>query len=379
MSPSILLGVSSVLGSRLCCLFYFFLACLFPRLSYTSNFFQIAALTKSSVPNTSTTFVPPHRKCHPIPTVCLMFLSSAGSRSATSCLVQSRDTHALSTSPHPARIRSYTLPTLHRCQTEEAPKLTQSIMSGFLSSDAEAALRGEEEESLRLFYQNQQQQTNPSGGSRRPSYQPQQWDPLEYPAMASSENQMPLPTFTAPSQYVSWPSATLPPLEPNDYVIAPFQQAFTPVLPSSPYLTTEAWPNAPWPALHPDDVDASSGVGASTSRSVSPNPADLHNFGILLSDGKTWRCGYPGCTSQAKFTRGCDLRKHFKRHTKSLFCRHDNCPQSREGGFSSKKDRDRHESSHKPGVLCSHTGCERRFSRVDNMKDHVRRIHEKKD
>ena len=323
--------------------------------------------------------IPPYTKVSPYPTVCLMYLSSARKRSATSCLVRGRDTHALSTDIHPARFRSFTSPTLYHSRNKEETRLTQLIMSGFLSSDAEAALLGEEEESLRLFYQNQQHQPHSSGGSRRPSYQPQQWDPLEYPAMASSHNQMPLPPFSAPSQYVSWPSSTLPPLEPNDYVTAPYQQTYTPVVPSSPYPSTEAaWPNAPWPALHPDDVDASSGANTGTSRSVSPNPADLHNFGILLPDNKTWRCGYPGCTSQAKFTRGCDLRKHFKRHTKSLFCRHDECPQSKEGGFSSKKDRDRHESKHRPGVSCSHSGCERRFSRVDNMKDHVRRIHEKK-
>ena len=32
---------------------------------------------------------------------------------------------------------------------------------------------------------------------------------------------------------------------------------------------------------------------------------------------------------------------------------------------------------HKPGVPCTHDECERIFSRVDNMKDHVRRIHQK--
>ena len=304
-----------------------------------------------------------------------MYLSSAR-RSAPSCLLH-RDDNAttLSSGIPPHRLRSLTSPNLWHSHSKEDFRLTRSTMSGFLSPDAEAALLGEEEEALRLFYQNQQQD-RPAGSSRRPSYQQQSLDSLEYSTMASSQNQMPLPSFTAPSQYVSWPSASLPSLEPNQYVSAPYQQSYTPVVPSTHYPTTEAWPNAPWPALHPDDVDNSSGTH--TSRSVSPNPADLHNFGVLLADGKTWRCGYPGCTSQAKFTRGCDLRKHFKRHTKSLFCRHDECPQSKEGGFSSKKDRDRHESKHKPGVLCSHEGCERRFSRVDNMKDHVRRIHGKK-
>lgn len=52
------------------------------------------------------------------------------------------------------------------------------------------------------------------------------------------------------------------------------------------------------------------------------------------------------------------------------------------GGFSSKKDRARHEAKHNPRILCEWVGeagerCGRRFSRVDNMKDHVRRIHKK--
>lgn len=52
------------------------------------------------------------------------------------------------------------------------------------------------------------------------------------------------------------------------------------------------------------------------------------------------------------------------------------------GGFSSKKDRARHEAKHNPRILCEWVGeggerCGRRFSRVDNMKDHMRRIHRK--
>lgn len=52
------------------------------------------------------------------------------------------------------------------------------------------------------------------------------------------------------------------------------------------------------------------------------------------------------------------------------------------GGFSSKKDRARHEAKHNPRILCEWVSeggerCGRRFSRVDNMKDHVRRIHRK--
>ncbi|KAJ5444479.1 uncharacterized protein N7458_008351 [Penicillium daleae] len=109
--------------------------------------------------------------------------------------------------------------------------------------------------------------------------------------------------------------------------------------------------------------------------STTPFPAtDLSRYGIPAGDG-VWRCAHPGCTSQALFRRGCDLRKHFNRHRKHLFCRHEGCAQSKQGGFSSKKDRARHEAKHNPGIVCEWDGCGRVFSRVDNMKDHVRRIH----
>ena len=244
-------------------------------------------------------------------------------------------------------------------------------MSGFLSPEAEAALLGEQEEARHLFYQNQAENTRHAG---RSSYQPPS-RPNFSPVMTSSQSQASQQAFVPPAQYVSWPSSggsAWPALHPEHYFRSSFPATSTPIVPSTPY-SSESWPNAPWPALHPDDVEAPSDI----SRSVSPNPADLHNFGFPLADGRTWRCAYPGCTSQAHFTRGCDLRKHFRRHTKSLFCRHENCPQSTEGGFSSKKDRDRHESKHRPGINCSQEGCERKFSRVDNMKDHVRRIHRK--
>ena len=92
----------------------------------------------------------------------------------------------------------------------------------------------------------------------------------------------------------------------------------------------------------------------------------MSQFGYLNAHG-TWNCNYPGCTSRAVFTRGCDLRKHHKRHTKSFFCRYPGCSQSTGGGFSSKKDLARHEAKHNPGVVCEWDGCDRIFSRVDNM------------
>jgi len=94
--------------------------------------------------------------------------------------------------------------------------------------------------------------------------------------------------------------------------------------------------------------------------------ADIAWQGIRQDDG-SWKCAYQGCTSKSVFHRGCDLRKHFKRHTKTLFCRHPGCSQATVGGFSSKKDRARHEASHNPTIVCEWEGCTKLFSRVDNM------------
>ena len=212
-------------------------------------------------------------------------------------------------------------------------------MSGFLSPDAEAALLGEDD-ARRFFSQGRSRHVSPAASmSASTSYPEQQWPSSGYPSMSYPASQASYPTYGAPSQYMSWPTSSLAPLHESQFAPASYAPNLTPVVPSTPY-GHEQWPNAPWPALHPDDYqnDASS----THSRSVSPNPADLHNFGILLADGKSWKCAFPDCTSQARFTRGCDLRKHYRRHKKSLFCRHDDCPQSKVGGFSSKKDRDRH-------------------------------------
>ncbi|KAH0283738.1 hypothetical protein M436DRAFT_35110 [Aureobasidium namibiae CBS 147.97] len=113
------------------------------------------------------------------------------------------------------------------------------------------------------------------------------------------------------------------------------------------------------------------------SRSSSPNAGEMSKYGAPSEDG-TWRCAYPGCTSKSVFRRGCDLRKHYRRHTKTLFCRHIGCRSASEGGFSSEKDRARHEAKHDPKIVCEWDGCSRVFSRVDNMRDHVRRIHRRK-
>lgn len=102
------------------------------------------------------------------------------------------------------------------------------------------------------------------------------------------------------------------------------------------------------------------------SRTASPGAAEPEQYGYPVDNG-SWRCSYPDCRSTTVFRRACDLRKHYKRHFKRYFCSYGNCPHHSRGGFSSKKDRDRHEASHNPSIPCSHPECNRIFSRVDNM------------
>lgn len=137
------------------------------------------------------------------------------------------------------------------------------------------------------------------------------------------------------------------------------------------------------------------------SKTISPDSSAIAEYSHKGSDGR-WACTWPGCTSQSRFTRACDLRKHYKRHRKTLFCRQERCPRATEGGFSSKKDRARHEAKHNPMITCDWEGCGRLFSRKDNMvrvlarvvkfpilrtfakylcaiqKDHIRRIHKQR-
>ena len=126
---------------------------------------------------------------------------------------------------------------------------------------------------------------------------------------------------------------------------------------------------------------------------------DLSKYEITKYDKNTSsfsrRCGYPGCKTERDFARACDLRKHITRHQKKFHCRYDRCYQSlshqnpalpstkrhvSSTGFSTRKDRSRHEAKHEPLAQCEwgikQLGkCLRMFSRVDNMRDHVRRVH----
>ena len=145
-------------------------------------------------------------------------------------------------------------------------------------------------------------------------------------------------------------------MEPSYRHDVPSEEQFTPMISSSASATD----------AHDFTTPSFSDKRSDASPSTSPTSLKPMEFGYRNAEGFLV-CSYQGCTSRAVFSRGCDLRKHYKRHNKSHFCRFEGCPQSYEGGFSSKKDLARHEASHNPEIRCEWEGCRRVFSRVDNM------------
>jgi hypothetical protein len=93
-------------------------------------------------------------------------------------------------------------------------------------------------------------------------------------------------------------------------------------------------------------------------------PPDIFEIGYQDTTGD-WRCNYSGCLSNRVFLRACDLRKHYRSHQKTYFCKEQECHRSKIG-FSSSKDCRRHMRSHQPMIKCSaeSLGCTRMFSRV---------------
>ncbi|KAJ5758267.1 uncharacterized protein N7511_006961 [Penicillium nucicola] len=208
-------------------------------------------------------------------------------------------------------------------------------------------------------------ETNPTPTEFYSSYPPLNPSPIPYADLFAHES------LSTATDWLSVPSFRDPIPIPSQ---PPVPDAYFPV--SIPHPQ----PNHQQTSTKRTSTPSSTGARPSPARSFSDNSSppnstsDLSAYGIPTATG-AWRCAHPGCSSQAVFRRGCDLRKHFNRHRKYLFCRHEGCPQAAQNGFSSKKDRARHEAKHNPGIVCEAVGCGRVFSRVDNMKDHVRRIH----
>jgi hypothetical protein len=221
------------------------------------------------------------------------------------------------------------------------------------------------------------------------NYVPQQPVPFapSYTYNTQDYNQIPSANFQSPRWYqASWTQPGQQPMPQVQHVPqvqqvqrgSPAYNFATAAYPTPRPSITAPTASYLTPGHHPQPVlqrhnSATSNPGSiydrtvsEVSRSVSPNPNAIADYGYKNTDG-TWSCAWPGCTSRSRFTRACDLRKHYKRHSKTLFCRHEGCPQSTEGGFSSKKDRARHEAKHNPMITCEWENCGRLFSRVDNM------------
>ena len=92
------------------------------------------------------------------------------------------------------------------------------------------------------------------------------------------------------------------------------------------------------------------------------------------SEGERFMCGYPGCGWTCS-TRG-NLQVHIFRHTGiSLFrCHYPECSDA--PYYRSSSDLRRHELLYHQKEKPNHcTLCNRRFSRLDNYKNHMRKIH----
>ncbi|RPB01892.1 hypothetical protein L873DRAFT_1674790 [Choiromyces venosus 120613-1] len=103
-----------------------------------------------------------------------------------------------------------------------------------------------------------------------------------------------------------------------------------------------------------------------------PSPAPPAPEPVQNPDG-TWACPQSGCTHPGH-KRRCDARKHHKSHTKPYRCKERGCPYR----SSNAKDRERHyDTRHATGThpACPAEGCGVLKSRVDNMRDHIRRKH----
>ncbi|RYO55856.1 hypothetical protein AA0116_g8824 [Alternaria tenuissima] len=153
-------------------------------------------------------------------------------------------------------------------------------------------------------------------------YRPVMDSPYPPHALWSTQpSSIPLPQVTSYS-YPSFSGMASPPMLAHDSTL--LSQSFGAPRPSRSHSTSST-PGRGIPSNVPSETSP-----PALSRSLSPSSPDLRSYGIPNKNG---------------------------------------------GGFSSKKDLARHEAKHNPGVLCDWEGCDRVFSRVDNMRDHVKRIH----
>lgn len=187
-------------------------------------------------------------------------------------------------------------------------------------------------------------------------------------------------------------------------------QAPLPIIPHSTggALLHEIQPLFPWTTseetvLQMTTTENPSSISSTTEVFESNGGDEIRLFGLPKSGSeraKLWRT-FPEdrFPSAGDFSGSYRESKRRKSHRDLYFCRFKGCARAQpiEGiedkasgttaisewaGFPNQKDRGRHEASHKPQIRCEwdEAGkgrCPRFFSRVDNMRDHVRRMHKK--
>ncbi|KAE8377390.1 hypothetical protein BDV26DRAFT_304956 [Aspergillus bertholletiae] len=159
-----------------------------------------------------------------------------------------------------------------------------------------------------------------------------------------------------------------------------------PLLDSPLSPTTPSFPRTPgMPTVPPSHEERNISRPGSNSRWKDSPPELLLDHPTSPSHAECPVAGYNKPT--VRFAPPQDFRRRDRQHVKRFFCRYKNCLQSepdspsfKKRGFTTRKDRDRHEARHKPEIRCQWRNeqgeqCTRLFSRMDNMRDHVRRIH----
>lgn len=142
-----------------------------------------------------------------------------------------------------------------------------------------------------------------------------------------------------------------------------------------------------FPSMDPRDTNpgmspTSQDVSPQTEGLVTPtfSPASGSSPCSIASPSATRKhsCGFASC-GHKQFERPCDLNKHLKTHDKHLPCEF-----AKEGCiwvFCTKKDLDRHVNGvHKKKKpfschICKSQGDDKRFTRKDNWRVHLRKVH----
>jgi len=130
-------------------------------------------------------------------------------------------------------------------------------------------------------------------------------------------------------------------------------------------------------SLLPDDAEAEPSTPDSGDTVTSPPP-----IAPILDERGHRVCTFQGCNAPP-FARQCEYKKHTDRHRRPYVCKNTECSTLR--GFTYQGGLLRHQrevhQTERELFFCSAPGCKRQtegFTRRENMEEHFRRIHKKK-